>query len=75
VIGYNVPGLRDSIKDGINGCLVSKNYEALAQKMLEMIETDKWKDLSESALDYIKNIPSWQDNVEKFEGLVKSFIK
>ncbi len=65
VIGYNVPGLRDSIKDGINGFLVNSIDEAV-DKILK-IYNDKgfYNKLVESSKAYARRF-SWKNTNEKF---------
>jgi glycosyltransferase involved in cell wall biosynthesis len=50
-IGYNVPGLRDSIRDGKTGLLCEPNPEAMAQRAFELLQDNKLQErLSRAAL-------------------------
>lgn len=51
-IGYNVHGLRDSIRDGDTGLLCQPNPEAMAGKAIELLnDNDLQKRLSKDALE------------------------
>ena len=51
-VGYNIPGLRDSIKHGYNGLLVDDNPEALADGMVKILSDDKLREkLSKNAIE------------------------
>ena len=50
-IGYNVPGLRDSIRDGKTGMLCEPNPEAMAQRAFELLQDNELRErLSRDAL-------------------------
>lgn len=67
-IGYNVPGLRDSIIDGYNGLLVEAgNIESLANAIIEIIKNEELREeLSSNAVEW-SNQFSWDKSAEKFE--------
>lgn len=67
-VGYNVPGLRDSIIDGYNGLLVEEgNIESLASAIIKTIKDDKLrKALSENAVEWSSHF-SWDNSAKEFE--------
>jgi len=66
-VGYDVPGLKDSIRHGYNGLLVEfGNVEALAQTLIRLLIDEKLrKNLSENALAWAK-MYSWDVSTQKF---------
>lgn len=74
VIGYNVPGLRDSIKHNYNGLLCEPNPRAMSEALKELYEEETMrKRLSENALEWAKRF-SWDESAERFEGILNSII-
>jgi len=73
VVGYNVPGLRDSIKHGYNGLLIEKdNINALAEGIITLIEdNDLRKRLSINAIKWAKKF-NWDKSAKEFERALKS---
>lgn len=58
-IGYDVPGLRDSIQGSKNGILVEATTEKMAEEMINFISNNELqKKLSVGALDYSRQF-SW----------------
>ena len=75
VIGYNVHGLRDSIKNEFNGLLIKSDYKVLAKTLIKVLEDKKLREkLSKNALQYAKKF-SWDKSAEKFEIMLKNVIK
>jgi len=73
-IGYNVPGLRDSIKDKETGLLTERNPEALAATISEFLVNDDLRQkLSENALKWSKTF-SWDKTSEKFIKVLDMMI-
>jgi glycosyltransferase involved in cell wall biosynthesis len=74
-IGYNVHGLRDSIRDGENGLLVKQNSpEAMAKAIMKLYNDEKLRNqLSENALEYAKQF-SWDKSAEEFEKVVEGVV-
>jgi glycosyltransferase involved in cell wall biosynthesis len=70
-IGYDIPGLRDSIKDGYNGLLCNPSPEAMAEKMM-LLKDDSGlrKELSENSLKWAKNF-DWGKSTEEFMNILK----
>jgi glycosyltransferase involved in cell wall biosynthesis len=70
-VGYDIPGLRDSIKDGETG-LLAKNGDAkmLSEKLFEVIKDERLrKTLSRNSLRYSKNF-CWNKTAEEFMSVV-----
>jgi glycosyltransferase involved in cell wall biosynthesis len=70
-IGYNVPGLRDSIKDGKTG-LLAKNGDVnlLSEKLLDILSDDALRNnLSQNSLEYSKNF-RWDKTAEELINVV-----
>ncbi len=64
---YNVPGLRDSIRDGFNGLLVESGPEALADGIMRVLSDDGLRGgLSRNAIEWAKRF-SWEKKAEEFE--------
>lgn len=74
-VGYNIPGLRDSIKHGYNGFLVDNHPEALADGLIEILSDDKLREkLSRNAIEWSRQF-SWDRSAEKFERMIKNVIE
>ncbi|AIU69538.1 glycosyl transferase [Thermococcus eurythermalis] len=74
VVGYNVPGLRDSIKHGYNGLLCEPNPKAMSEALEELYEDEALrKRLSENALEWAKRF-DWDESAERFEEILKSTV-
>ena len=73
-IGYNVHGLRDSIKDGETGLLTENNPKALAYATCELYNNEKLrKKLSKNALEWSRTF-SWDKTADEFMKYIKSVI-
>ena len=65
-IGYDVNGLRDSIRDGKSGLLCANNPEAMAQRALELLEDNTLRErLSRDALSWAGEF-SWEKSAGEF---------
>lgn len=66
-IGYNVPGLKDSIRHGETGLLTTENTpEALAQLTVELLQDDKLRHrLAQAALEWSREF-TWDKTAEQF---------
>lgn len=75
-IAYNVPGLRDSIKNGRTGILVECDVQKLAQAAIDLLENDKKRlRLAQNGLKFAQNF-SWDNTYESFkEALGGKFSK
>lgn len=76
VIGYDVSGLRDSIKNWVNGLLVPDgDYKAMWDKLKELIENESYLySQSQKALNHVKSLEWWNEKVKKFEQILLSYI-
>jgi glycosyltransferase involved in cell wall biosynthesis len=72
VVAYNVPGLRDSVVDGVTGLLVEKgNVKALADAMIRVLQDEVLRcGLRENALKYAEEF-SWDKTAEEVMKVVK----
>jgi len=70
-IGYDIPGLRDSIKHMRTGILVPYgDIETMAKAMIMLSEDEEfWKKMTERALEWAKQF-SWERSAEEFERIV-----
>jgi len=67
VITTKHSGLPEQVKDGHNGFLIEEgNYEALAEKILYMIEhPELWADLGKNGRDHVQKNYNSRDLIEK----------
>ncbi|MGC9203336.1 MAG: glycosyltransferase family 4 protein, partial [Thermoproteota archaeon] len=75
-IAYEVPGLRDSIRNEETGLLVKEDgdIEKLAEAMIRILKDEELRMvLSENALEYSKNF-SWDKTAEEFLKVVKGVV-
>lgn len=71
-IGYNVPGLRDSIKDGETGILVS-GYNNMSLKIMELwSDRQEYFNLSKRALEWAKKF-SWEKTRKEFIAYINKY--
>ncbi|MCM8781702.1 MAG: glycosyltransferase family 4 protein [Candidatus Omnitrophica bacterium] len=71
-IGYNIPGLRDSIKNGDTGLLCEPTPRAMAQKAIELFKNNLlMKKLSENALKWSREF-NWDESANKFMQFVNT---
>mgnify|MGYP000088289087 CR=1 FL=1 len=72
-IGYDVPGLRDSIKHMKTGILVPYgDIKALAKAMTMLVEDQKlWSKLAGNTLNWAKQF-SWDKSAEEFTKVINS---
>ena len=69
-VGYRIPGLVDSIKEGCNGLLVETNPESLANGIVNLLsDQTKLKTLGEKAMKWAKQF-SWDDSAKEFETIL-----
>ena len=75
-VAYDVPGLRDSVKDGETGLLAeSGNVKDLAEKILTVLEDAELREkLSRNALEYAKQF-SWDKTAEEFLKVLEGINK
>ena len=75
VVAYNVPGLRDSVKDGETGVLVRENSpESLASSAINLLEDRSLlEQYSLHALSFSKQF-SWDTTAEVFDKVIRETI-
>lgn len=64
-VGYDIPGLRDSIRHGESGVICSPNPRALADQAINLLEGNDFTRLSYNALQYAKQF-TWDESVARF---------
>jgi glycosyltransferase involved in cell wall biosynthesis len=70
-IGYNVPGLRDSIRDGETGYLVDTPDEA-ATRIIELLEDGAlYQRMSHNCIEYVEDFV-WEKRVDEFWSVINS---
>lgn len=71
-IAYDVPGLRDSIRDGFNGILVKDgDIEALSNCIIKILKDDILRrELSKNSLQWAKRF-DWDRSAEQFLELIQ----
>ncbi len=74
-VAYNVPGLRDSIKDNETGLLVKKgDFENLAETIIGVLKDQQLlKRLSSNALEYSRAF-SWDKTATEFNDFIERSI-
>jgi glycosyltransferase involved in cell wall biosynthesis len=71
-VGYNIPGLRDSIKDGFNGLLVEKNPSALADGIIKILSNEELrKTMGYNSIEWAKQY-NWNSSANAFLDILKS---
>jgi glycosyltransferase involved in cell wall biosynthesis len=75
VVAYNVPGLRDSVKDGETGILVKENSpESLASSAIYLLkDRSLLEQLSLTALSFSRQF-SWDTTTQVFDKIIKETI-
>jgi glycosyltransferase involved in cell wall biosynthesis len=70
-IAYNIPGLRDSVKNGHNGLLIDANIGALAQAIIGLLTDDQRReDMIRNAMEWASRY-SWDKSALEFERIVQ----
>ena len=74
IVAYNVPGIRDSVKDGFSGRLCEeKTPECLAKEILSLVnDKARFKKLSRQAKTWSKKF-NWKTSTQKSLRLLQSF--
>jgi len=72
VVGYDVAGLRDSIKDEMNWYKVPDwDYISMWNKLSDILSNEEdYKKLSEKSLRHVKSLWSWEDKVSDLEKFI-----
>ena len=73
VVGYNVHGLRDSVKNEKTGILVSKgDFRKLAEEILNLVRNkEKYESMQKNAIKWSKAF-SWDKSVRKSVELIEN---
>jgi glycosyltransferase involved in cell wall biosynthesis len=74
-VAYNVPGLRDSIKDGITGILTKENCPyALSKSALRLLnDRELLFKLSNNALEYSRQF-NWEKTALAFDNIIRNTL-
>ena len=74
-VAYDVPGLRDSIKDGETGLLVrSGDIERLAQAIIKLLtDAELSERLGRNAIDWASSF-SWDRSAEEFMRVIRGVV-
>ena len=74
-LGYNVPGLRDSIKDGTTGILTKDNSPcALSESAVRLLnDKELLYKLSQNALAYSRQF-SWENTAQEFDNIIRNHL-
>jgi len=71
-VGYNIPGLRDSIKDEYSGLLVDNNPNSLASGLIRTLRDNALREtLSKKALQRALQF-SWERSANEFAEVIES---
>jgi glycosyltransferase involved in cell wall biosynthesis len=75
-VAYDVPGLRESVKDGVTGLLAENgNIRDLAEKIIEVLKHEGLRErLSRNAFEYSKRF-SWNYSAQRFLEVVKDYCR
>lgn len=74
-VGYDVPGLRDSVVNNKTGILSSKEPDSLVIKVLELINNpNKYRTFSKNCLNWSRQF-SWIKSANKSLKLIKKIIE
>jgi len=76
VVGYEIPGLVDCVKNNVTGLLVPNgNYKALAKAILHLLLDEKLRsEMSKNAMIWASNF-DWDLSAKKFLALLIRLIK
>lgn len=74
-VAYNIPGLRDSVKDGQTGILVKENSPSgLAYSAISLLRNhDFLTQISRNALGFSKQF-DWDNTADEFDKIIKIII-
>jgi len=75
-IWYDVPWVRDSIKNWINWFKVeAHNYKAMWEKLYEILSDEKkYNNLIKSSFEHVKNHTTWDKNTDEFEKIIRKVL-
>lgn len=73
-VGFNVPGLRDSIKNGKTGILTNQNPHDLAKKINNLLDDEqRYEKMSSNAYVW-SNKFTWKDSTKESLSLIKKVV-
>jgi glycosyltransferase involved in cell wall biosynthesis len=72
---YNVPGMRDSVQNGVTGLLTQNgDIRSLAEKIITILEENNLrKNLSDNALHFAKQL-DWDQSANNFSRLLQGLV-
>lgn len=74
VIGYDVPGLRDSIKNGKTGLLTQNNPKQMAEQAIKFFKDEEMrKKLTYNALQDSRKF-SWEKTAQEFMDIMENYL-
>jgi len=72
-VAYNVPGLKDSVKNGVTGILTDNNIFSLAEETIKLLnDQQKLVELQNNSLTYARQF-DWNKSADIFEDYLKDF--
>ncbi|MBL7206649.1 MAG: glycosyltransferase family 4 protein [Candidatus Aenigmarchaeota archaeon] len=73
-VGYNIHGLRDSIKNGYNGLSVDNNPEEMAKGIITILKDSELRErLSKNSVDWARQF-NWDETAKKILKVMKDVI-
>jgi glycosyltransferase involved in cell wall biosynthesis len=73
-VGYDIPGLRDSIRDGTNGVLVQPDFEMLASAATKLLgDKDELARLGQASRSYATGF-TWEVTADVLLQLIKKLL-
>ena len=75
-VAYDVPGLRESVKDGVTGLLAKNgNIRDLATKIIEVLKNESLREnLNKNAFEYSKRF-NWDNSAQRFLKVLKEYCR
>jgi len=71
-VGYNIPGLRDSIRHEYNGLLVGRNSKALAEGLITILTNEELRvNLSKNSIKWAKQF-NWDKSANNFLNVIRN---
>lgn len=75
VIAVNEGGYKETIINGKNGYLISRNPEELAKKIENLMNEKKRKEIGEFAREYVKKRWTWQNRIQELEKTLEKIAE
>ncbi|MEO0149469.1 MAG: glycosyltransferase family 4 protein [candidate division WOR-3 bacterium] len=75
VVGFKVPGVKDSVKDGFNGFLVDYgDVKGMAERVVQILRDGTLREsLSQNARKFAEKF-TWDRTAEEFKGVISEII-